>query len=829
MKILLSLLALCITPTVFAGPFDPPATDQSVNLLGIIFGSSVGSIPLGGAVNPVLASLMEKFNFIVLVVGMIVVSYVSIFSIINTAHEGTAMGQKWSAVWIPIRSVAGMALMVPAPLSGYSMIQVTVMWIIIQGIGAADSLWNIALDDLLSNPSAAIGSSIPDPSLKPAGNELAAQLLNAAICLETLKQASTSAENISANNGAGNWVSQNGGSVNFFVREQNPLSIQSVPPTNSYCSAGNKYASVSGTVFFGLDNTQDVSGQNVCGQLPIIASACTSDFVASSNPSDDDIGKAAQKAYDAKQEAIINMLNILSPIAQGIVQGNYTIPLNSSTGQSAQTDGTTNNISLPPSGFINDAAKEYVVRMASLVTSELDVASASAAQALTSSVNSGKLNGWITAGSFYFVFNKTLSTQMLKTVTAELINNPDANTQIPNCSSQNCIDRAAAGSGFSTNPTTLNNNNLSNNDLIAMTSYLAQGATYYVQDTSGGSGSSIFSASGPGASASAQAIGLATNANASILSSFSSLLNNNSGEPLINQANFGRSVMIAIEATFVALISLALVVGLGVLLVDTLEVLGTSITIPRIGSLMMTTSIIIMAITGFFLPVFALMWGFGATLAVYCPLIPYMIFTMAALGWLLTVVESIIAAPIVALGLILPGGDDLGRLDHALGILANVFLRPMLMIFGFLLAGRLYRAIIFLINMGMGSVFNTINVSSMFSALVVLAIYATFIVSVTNNCFSLIYAIPDKLLRWIGVGGEQTDVGAVAEAKQASQSASKEVGGGMSESGKLAGKKGSGMAAGAVNKSSNAGALQKKIASEGSKAQGNKEPGKEGE
>jgi conjugal transfer/type IV secretion protein DotA/TraY len=170
------------------------------------------------------------------------------------------------------------------------------------------------------------------------------------------------------------------------------------------------------------------------------------------------------------------------------------------------------------------------------------------------------------------------------------------------------------------------------------------------------------------------------------------------------------------------------------------------------------------------------MWAIGASLAIYSPLIPYMIFTLTALGWLLIVVEAIIAAPLIALGLVVPSGDEMGKLEVALMLLANIFLRPMLMIFGFLLAGSVYKAAVVLINTGMASVFQTIDVNTLFSSIVIMALYATFIISVTNVSFSLIYAVPDKVLRWMGGGPEQTDVSAMSEAKAGAAGASKMVG-----------------------------------------------------
>jgi len=124
----------------------------------------------------------------------------------------------------------------------------------------------------------------------------------------------------------------------------------------------------------------------------------------------------------------------------------------------------------------------------------------------------------------------------------------------------------------------------------------------------------------------------------------------------------------------------------------------------------------------------------------------------------------------------MPSGDEMGKLEHALMLLANIFLRPLLMIFGFLLAGGVYRAVVTLIDFGMADVMDSIQVNTEFSSLALISVYVTFIVGVTNQSFSLIYAVPDKILRWLGVSGEQTNVSAVGEVKQASDSSNKALG-----------------------------------------------------
>ena len=71
------------------------------------------------------------------VLGIIILLYTLVISTVNTAQEGELMGRKWSSIWIPMRSVMGTGLLVPTA-SGYSLIQILVLWIIVQGVGAAN-------------------------------------------------------------------------------------------------------------------------------------------------------------------------------------------------------------------------------------------------------------------------------------------------------------------------------------------------------------------------------------------------------------------------------------------------------------------------------------------------------------------------------------------------------------------------------------------------------------------------------------------------------------------------------------------------------------------
>lgn len=816
-KLFYFVLLLLIAPQIFAGPFDPPPTDQSQHLLGVIFGDSIGNLYLGGVANPVLSSLMEKFNFIMVVVGTVVVSYVAILSVINTAHEGTAMGKKWSAIWIPMRSVAGMALMVPAPASGYSMIQVTVMWIVLQGVGAADTLWNIALDGLANGVSATAGT-VTDPRLSATNSTvlgLTQQVLNASICMQSLYQAASTKENVDKKT----WVNLNGQYIKNFAE------ADAGKPTISG-AAGHRVATMSGYSYFGSNNNNNNNDEKqICGKLKVVGTVDEGvDFAKmgadSSKISDEEMKKYAELIYNTKLKAISSMLSVFNPLANGYATGQY-----STTNFSAATGLNPSNPIDAPAGYKEAAANAYVLAMAGLVVPLGAIYPDSNVQNLQGNVNdagtilggiatnqfttinnnsaavktvidTGKKNGWISAGSFYFIFNQTLTSTLFKSAipTNDPIRDDDENAPIPSCgnfntpSDTNCYSTMFNGSGDASDLSQFRKMQdkvqIYGADINKLALTLYNGTTYLTNDTAGVDTALNFPTPGADSGSAGQIIGAFNASGAAIITAMGQLMHTIGGgsnsDPLLAHALFGRYIMLIVEGTFIAII--AIIIAMAVMSA-----------IPYIGGIFASMTVVLLGVMSWVFPAMAIMWTMGAMLAIYAPLIPYMIFTMGALGWMLVVIEAIVAAPIIALGVVLPSGDDLSNLHHALTILANIFLRPMLMIFGFILAGNLYKAVVQLIDFGMADVFKTIAIGTLFSVIVVLFVYVTFIISVTNLCFSLIYAIPDKILRWIGGSPEGTNAD-LSEVKSGTQKTAGDVGGGIQEMSGKAGAKGIGYA-----------------------------------
>ena len=145
-------------------PFSPPADDVTVGILQHIFGPIIDVLVKGldpntvSSASSLLGMLFSVFNSGVLVVGSVIVSYVATMGAVNTANDGEAMGKAWSTVWTPVRIVAGGAVLLPST-SGYSFIQMLVLMISLWSIGFANSIYNMGMSMGLLKPDGIVATS----------------------------------------------------------------------------------------------------------------------------------------------------------------------------------------------------------------------------------------------------------------------------------------------------------------------------------------------------------------------------------------------------------------------------------------------------------------------------------------------------------------------------------------------------------------------------------------------------------------------------------------------------------------------------------------------
>lgn len=174
--------------------FNPPPGDLSVIFLSNIFGVVEGV--LHGTGSQILGNMFAVFNSAVMGLGSIMIMYTLIVGTMNTAHEGQFLGQKWASIWVPMRSVLGISLLVPQS-SGYCMMQIFVMWVVVQGVGAADKVWGVALNYL--NRGGVIVQAQMDPTTSMTADNTAiakgaAVILQGQVCMLAVQKMIKSAQ-----------------------------------------------------------------------------------------------------------------------------------------------------------------------------------------------------------------------------------------------------------------------------------------------------------------------------------------------------------------------------------------------------------------------------------------------------------------------------------------------------------------------------------------------------------------------------------------------------------------------------------------------------------
>jgi len=177
-------------------PFSPcdtasgaACTDRSVSMLRDIFGPVIDALVQGTDPNTVAASanviatMMSFFNSGILVIGSLIVSYVAMMGITNTANDGEAMGKSWSSLWTPVRIVAGGAVLLPTA-SGFSFIQLIVMLFALWGVGFANGTYKAGMAIGILSPNGVV-QGVNDPGQFYGLRDFAKQYLAAAYCAKT--------------------------------------------------------------------------------------------------------------------------------------------------------------------------------------------------------------------------------------------------------------------------------------------------------------------------------------------------------------------------------------------------------------------------------------------------------------------------------------------------------------------------------------------------------------------------------------------------------------------------------------------------------------------
>lgn len=780
------LLGLLLPLTGFAevdtsilkqGIFTPVATDQSIAYLTQLFGG-VGNVLHGGG-GQLLAFVFVAFNLAIWVLAGSFVIYTTLISVVGAAHEGEFMGKKMHSM-VPVRVVAGVAMLLPK-FSGYSFIQLLVMWVVVQGVGLADNVWGSAIDFFRSGGTmytrTALGGGNTTPSpydvrlLADTQSDMA-KLLSAQVCMYSLQDAEkkqNTANKVTAPVSQGRYITQ------------------AVAPDATYPTG------VNGVMSFGSD-----SKNTLCGSF----------------------------SYPYRKEAAVTSLATeISPIAYSIFQTGLTLGSGCLTAQANPLAGT----GCPESTSLVTAMSDYLSTMTYVKQSELMAVAANSTVSSTDPFAQAKAEGWILAAKYYAKIaqiNQSGTNSLLTSTDYPLFDS--AATSVAPPQPQASPPPLPLSPDLKTVLGTANTTNL-NNLLLTTQANSSQNPIGYVPQmeviansmygsTAGGqqcsntgqhpagsicdiqekinhlkntymnqrvdaTGNNIIDADvfdlmkspvnawfnvvlNPGTTAYQDPVARMRAIGLDMISAANTFWEN---------ATHDVFMILGVSAALVSTTLIASAVGFGMMDVPGGST-GANLNAALSTSLQLAFQII-MARVFWYLPLgIALstpIFVLGATLAVYIPLIPYMLFTFAALGWFILVLESMVAAPLVALGVTHPEGHDLlGKSDQAIMLLLGVFLKPVLLIIGLLagiiltfVAANLFDAGFF--HLMYGQLTDSSSGGSGGAQFVViigmLVIYTMTMMAIVDQCFSLIYVLPDKITRWIGGHPEQSAEGGMLQ------------------------------------------------------------------
>ncbi|HED2988286.1 TPA: DotA/TraY family protein [Klebsiella pneumoniae] len=706
-------------------PFSPcpdtgePCTDQSVETLRHIFGPVVDSLVSGAdpgtvtAASSLLGTLFSVFNSGVLVVGSLIVSYVAVVGVINTANDGESMGRNWSSLWTPVRIVAGGASMLPTA-SGFSFIQLFAMMLALWGVGLANTIYVKGVEYGILDPSGIVGDA-KAPGSYTGLREFARQYTAGSYCARAANllyadpntgyspqvQANTTADAIINQGGRREYV--------FELKDRNR-------------------------------STSLAGGTPVCGTVKVAEYHPQ----AVDDPTAQATEQVRQQVSEVKKRAVVHMMN---DIDQWV-----------NTWPRSVSEATWDTVN---SARFNEIVSQYEGQIVSDLSGLTSGANAAVNVGLNAFINSLTMEGWANAGGWFQRVGQVRS--QLSTIFSEppgsvgqpvltgLPNDARSREFISSVSIVADITRKSethndyttaevqpedVASAIPSDPQGAINVGQMKTDMDAKMSSWANNAMHNMVNIAiagdGSDGTSSFCGS-------AGEIGGSLNRMKCL------------GDYLTVTLNAARAMDAALK-TSVAVLR----VGAGVL--SSVKGVGTGLDLDKIVNPIWDW---VMAVPVPYLAKIAnYLEGLAFYFGVFLPALPYGLFMMVFVGWVLSVLQTMLAAPLWAVMHMTPDRTFVGSQRQGYLLLMALFARPALAVVG-LFAGVLvsdplinYVAKAFFDMRGaVASSTGTVGAIAEFGTFAWwLIVFGFTLLPTLYMCFGLPQVLPDKVLQWAGGG-----------------------------------------------------------------------------
>lgn len=730
--------------------------------------------------NLLLSKMMKVLNSAALAVASILLSYKILAGVVQTANDGEVLGKRWSTLWGPLRVVTAAGLLVPTA-SGYSLVQAIIIMVAVMGIGFANGAWRVVVDHIVN------GGALTAPAASEQSIEIARRVFANNICMHAVNLVYT--ELLNAGDGGANpykqvksdgysslpWAWMDG--VPNYTPKTGANIVMDYPAVYRRQETFNNgfLWRMGWTASKNISNADTGLNQDVCGSMRLERNIGGAVDKSDPNTWADDISNGFKViggfAYSAPNNtvkqaeyqklilgvetaAVDKMARALDGPAMTIVRSWYPFGDN---GSSVLPDFANQN---DQAALMNDirttiinAATDYEVDLAAnMQTYRNQIADN---QSFRDEFKGYALSrGWAAAGEWYLTIARlNQMAQDLNRSNPDELSEPTVYDFFRNLStrSKEEAERFAAlyehiktahdtiirtGEATATLYQSGDKGDVArkfSEEIVESHGNPAQGLAPWLtgkvgkalDDVIGGIGRTLASVAGT-------VVGLP--------------LNTNTTNPLVTIIDGGRYMAD---------------VGFALLLTENIAkpFREENTTVNENGDKVTTASA-----AGWWAFIVGIAFPFlilpGLLMGYLLPLLPWVLWVSALLGWFILVVEAVIAGPLWALAHMRMDGEGIsgpmGEQGYRLAL--SVMLRPLLMIVG-LIAGLVVLTI-FIPFIGASiwvaeAVNDAVGVEDgLLMRLAIMAVQSFLMVYVCYRCFNLITHVPDRVLRWIGQGGE---------------------------------------------------------------------------
>lgn len=700
-------------------PYTPGEGDAAIEMLREIFGNAVSTVLGAGPAAAqhdtanMLGTAFGFFNSGVLFFGAIILTWVTVFGVANTANDGQVLGRKWSTFYTPLRTFSASAFLIPSS-SGYSAVQLAILLIVSWSVGFASNMWGKVVDYVVTTE--AVEQAVKSVQEDPNFDNLAYSALRMQVCAYAVSQG----------------VSQTLGQA---------ITLQPTFTNASDSSSSlNPYQSTTYTTTISMRYSNWPGSEDICGKMVISNTYVKPD---TNSGSSQDVATSVKNAVNT----------IHYKYASSLVQGGQIGGLARTIIQAAETQGGQVSAQAISDG-VASIRQQMMSEIIAEVRNQVSKENSNLAQKF-------KEKGWVYAGSLHRELARIKdSIRSVSTTKSEYVSGTSYPTHLLSGSVavavrsvmerydallsaviQKSIPSTASTSGKPVLPSIQTSFTASdfadggNGIKSRITSYYSK-----IPDT--------------------------------VLRGLMFYLAEDGSDPVMQVKNIGDWMATVAETLMVAKAFMAssLKGVLTALVVGSNEsVLGTNLAAGG-GVVAGVVDFILTLVTEMWAMISpgisVLLYG-GYFLGIWIPMVPFYVFSLGVIGWMIQVGEALAAGALWMVMHLTPERDDsfIGSQQQGYLLLMSLFARPALMVLGVVFSMAALIPAVRFVNAGSILSFRVIQADSVTGLLSVagfMLVYCVIIFAVFMLVFSLPQTLPDRILRWIGAGigdlGEQNSM-----------------------------------------------------------------------